>query len=261
MTPGDYEAWTESLKLRLEADPRVLGLIALGSTARGDVAPDRWSDHDFFVIVRPGAQEPFRTDRSWLPHPDRIVLWHRETAHGVKALYDDGHLAEFAVFDLDELRVARVNRYQVLLDRGGVEEGVAAVAASTAAETRAARTDNAWRLGQLLTCLLIGGGRDARGERLSGGTLVREQALGHLLVLLSHHVPSPRSALLDDLDAFRRFESVHPELGREILDALRLETRDAARGLIAIARRELAPRIPDFPIRAADAIDAALVAP
>jgi hypothetical protein len=93
---------------------------------------------------------------------------------------------------------------------------------------------------------------------LSGGALVRHDALGHLLVLLSRHVPSPRSSMLDDLDAFRRFEAVHPELGAEISDALRLETRDAARELIAIARRELAPRIPDFPARAADVIEAAL---
>ncbi len=258
MTPSDHAAWTESLRIRLEMDPDVLGFVALGSTARRDIEPDRWSDHDFFVIVRSGAQESFRSDRSWLPRPERIVLWHRETPHGVKALYDDAHLAEFAVFDLDELRVARVNRYRVLLDRGGVEEAVAGVAESTATEAGRTRTDEAWRVAQFLTLLLVGGSRDARGEHLSGGALVRHDALGHLLVLLSRHVPSSRSSLLDDLDAFRRFESVHPELGAEISDALGLETREAARRLVAIARRELGPRIPDFPTRAADVIETAL---
>ncbi len=258
MTPEAHADFTRALAGRLATDPRVLGFVALGSTAVKDVAPDRWSDHDFFVIVRSGTQEAFRTDRSWLPRPERIVFWHRETAHGVKALYDDAHLAEFAVFDLDELRVARVNRYRVLLDRGGVEEAVAAVAESTAREVRSSRADDAWRVAQFLTLLLVGGSRDARGERLSGGALVRQEALRQLLVLLSRHVPSPRSAMLDDLDPFRRFEIAYPELGREIGGALRLETRGAARGLIAIARRELAARIPDFPERAADVIETAL---
>ncbi len=85
MTPDAYEAFTESLRVRLEEDPRVLGLVALGSMARQDYEPDRWSDHDFFVITRSGEQEAFRGDRSWLPRSDRIVLSYRETPHGVKA--------------------------------------------------------------------------------------------------------------------------------------------------------------------------------
>jgi hypothetical protein len=55
--------------------------------ARRDYEPDRWSDHDFFVITTPGEQEAFRADPSWLPDRERIVLSYRETPHGVKALY------------------------------------------------------------------------------------------------------------------------------------------------------------------------------
>jgi hypothetical protein len=45
-----YEAFTRQLKVRLMADPRVIGLITLGSTADA-TQRDEWSDHDFWVIT------------------------------------------------------------------------------------------------------------------------------------------------------------------------------------------------------------------
>ena len=253
MTPGAYVAFTQALLARLEADPRVLGLVALGSMARRDYEPDRWSDHDFFVITTPGEQESFRADQSWLPDPERIVLSYRETPHGVKALYEDGHLAEFAVFDLAELRVARVNRYRVLLDRADVEKRLADLAAATAANGDA-RADDEWLLGQFLTGLLVGATRFARGERLSARVLVASHAARCLLILLARHVPSERRNLSDDLDPFRRFELVYPALGGELDALLRRETPAAALGLLDLCRRELAGRIPGFPSRAADVV-------
>src|SRR5439155_1580337 len=113
--------FSERLRERLATDERVLGLVALGSMS-GEPPPDQWSDHDFFVISRPGEQERMRTELSWLPDGEEIVLAYRETAHGVKVLYRDAHLLEFAVFDPEEMSVARINRFRVLLDRGGVAE-------------------------------------------------------------------------------------------------------------------------------------------
>lgn len=253
VTPGGYTAFTEALCERLEADSRVLGLVALGSMARRDYEPDRWSDHDFFVITTPGQQEGFRADLSWIPRSDRIVFSYRETPHGVKAIHDDGHLIEFAVFDPEELRLARVNRYRILLDRAGLERRLADLAAATAAAGEA-RADDAWLVGQFLTSLLVGTGRFARGELLSGRTLVQSQAVRPLLILLARHVDSNRRGLCDDLDPFRRFELVYPELGRELDVILRLERPTAALGLLALARRELAGRSPGFPSRAVEVV-------
>lgn len=101
----------------------MLGLVAVGSMASG---PDPWSDHDFLVIAEPGATEALRTDPTWLPHHERLVLHFRETGHGVKAVYDDGHLVEFAVFAPDEIGLALMNRTRVLLDRADVTARVAA---------------------------------------------------------------------------------------------------------------------------------------
>ena len=62
MQLDDYRLYTAALTQSLADDPRVLGLIALGSMAEQDYLPDQWSDHDFFVVTIPGQQEAFRTD-------------------------------------------------------------------------------------------------------------------------------------------------------------------------------------------------------
>lgn len=253
MRPDAYALFTEALSARLESDSRVLGFVALGSMARRDYEPDRWSDHDFFVITSPGGQEAFRADLSWLPDPERVVFSYRETAHGVKALYDDGHLVEFAVFDPVELAVARVNRYRVLLDRADIERRLAELADSTAALAEA-RANGEWLVGQFLTSLLVAVGRFARGERASARALVAGQAARSLLVLLARHIPSGHRGVLDDLDPFRRFELAYPDLGRELDLLLRRETPAAALGLLDLARRELEGRMPGFPSRASEIV-------
>jgi len=258
MDAETYERFTRRLLDRLAADERVLGLVALGSMAARDYVPDAWSDHDFFVITRPGAQESLRTDLFWLPDAERIAFHFRETAHGLKAIYADGHLVEFAVFDLAELNLAKINRYRTLLDRGGVEEALARVREATKAWTAGSFEPDDHLLGQLLSNLLVGVGRHARGERLSGGQFVKSHALRHLLVLLERHLPAEGAEVLDDLDPLRRFERIYPELGREI-DALQLAAvPTAARGLLEIARRELAGRLPGFPTAGVEAVAAGI---
>jgi hypothetical protein len=250
MTPERYAEFTRRLGETLARDDRVVGLVALGSMAAVDYGPDAWSDHDFFVVVGEGEQDAFRADLSWLPEAERIAFSFRETEHGVKAVYDDAHLVEFAVFDDRELDLARVNRYRVLLDRGGLERRMRVVREATVRAGERSARDDRWLFGQFLTNLLVGVGRYRRGERLSGSLFVRTHAAGHLLVLLARHVPSARAALLDDLDAWRRFDVVYEALGREIAALLGEDAPAAAAGLIEVAARELAPRAAEFPAEA-----------
>ena len=77
-----------------------------------DYHPDQWSDHDFFVISEPGSQEYFRNDLSWLPDDRQIAFWFRETTHGLKVVYENGNLLEFAVFDFAELELAKADRFR-----------------------------------------------------------------------------------------------------------------------------------------------------
>src|SRR5437868_5457994 len=203
MERDKYHSFTARLREGLEADRRVLGLVALGSMSGEPPEPDEWSDHDFFVISRSGEQEGMRADVGWLPDAPGIALAYRETAHGVKVIYRTGHLVEFAVFDPDELQVARVNRYRTLLDRGGIEDRMRALRERTARELPP--PDSRWLWGQFVTALLVGAGRFRRGERLSSRALL-QAAAGHLARLSGK--PD------DSLDPLRRFEQSFPALGR-----------------------------------------------
>jgi hypothetical protein len=238
MTPAEHRAFTAAVRANLEREADVLGLVGLGSTSGLLPGPDAFSDHDLWVVTRPGDQERFRTDLGWLPSSaGPVALSFRETAHGVKALMASGHLVEFAVFDPDELALARINRYALLLDRADLAQRLVRVREGTVVAAAGPPPDLAWHAGQFLTNLVVGAGRAARGERLSGHQLVRISALGHLVTLLRADLPPGTSSPLDDLDPFRRLEQALPGAAHELDEALRRPVVDAAQGLLAVLLR------------------------
>jgi hypothetical protein len=243
MGPADYRAFTDRLAERLAGEREVLGLVALGSMSGEGAPPDEWSDHDFFVVVRPGAQERFRDRLDWLPEPGEVAFSFRETAHGLKAVLRGGHLLEFAVFDPDELSLARVNRYRVLLDRERIGERLASLRAETEQRLRTEAPGDEWLAGQFLADLLVAAGRSRRGERLAGRQRL-SAAAGHLLRLAARHLRPAEPAALDELDPARRFERAFPALAAEVDAALGREVPEGARALLAAAVRALGPRLP-----------------
>jgi hypothetical protein len=259
MKPADYQRFSQRLLDGLAADERILGLVALGSMSGEPPLADEWSDHDFFVICHPGEQERLRTGLSWLPDAGELAFWFRETAHGVKALYRSGHLLEFAVFDLDELQLARINRSRTLLDRVGpgapsIESRLASLRLRTSQEAGERRSDPRWLAGQLLTSLLVAAGRHRRGERMSGRALL-QGAAGRLVELLARAIPPGREGVLDTLDPFRRLEQAFPQIARDLDEALGEPVPLAALRCLGIARRELAPRLREFPDDAAAVVE------
>ena len=228
MDASAYMRFIEQLTTNLQARDDVLGLVLVGSTAARE-RQDEWSDHDFFVITLDASAEPTRQTLDWLPDHAAIALAVRETAHGLKVVYESGHVLEFAVFTLGELALAGANAYEVALDRGGV----AAIMESLAKRPRAARDDDG-NLALFIALLLIGVGRARRGELLVAGQSIRSYAVERLLTVLAHRSPDAR---LDDLDPFRRVEIVFPHLG--LSEALAQPPEDAARALLSIAEREL----------------------
>jgi hypothetical protein len=238
-----YRTFTAVLLQRASAHTTVVGLVALGSMAEVDYGPDEGSDHDFFLVVQPGTEESFRARLDWLPRPADVRFHFRETAHGLKVLYADPHLIEFAVFNPDDLAVARVNRFRVLLDRADISVRMAAVAAATQAMQP---PGDRWLLGQVLGELWVTLGRDRRGEHLSARQRL-VHAVGHLAQLLARHLPANERERLDALDPLRRFEQVYPALGSEIGTLLAAPAAEAARGVLALTERELAARLDDFP--------------
>jgi hypothetical protein len=227
MQADAYRAFTDRLTANLQSDERVRGLVLLGSTANQSRMPDEWSDHDFFVITNSGHQEDFRTRFEWLPDPNEIVLTVRETAHGLKVLYADGHLLEYAVFDVEEIALAKANDYAVAFDRGGVTDAMQKIMLSDPAATSDPQHD----MGLFLCLLVVGAGRVARGEVISGQVFIRAHAVSHLLPLLADTLGKP---LPDNLDPFRRFEQAFPEVGTQVNVALLREPIGVALGLLEV---------------------------
>ncbi len=246
MDAESYRRFGRAILARVEAEPHVLGLVATGSMARRTREPDEWSDHDFWLITEAGAEERYRATREWLPDADRIVLAFRETAHGIKVVYDDGHLVEYAVFAPDELSATRANEYRVLLDRERIGERMRAVRDATIDGVPA----HDFTAGQFLTQLLVAAARERRGERLSARSLI-VSAVEHLTRLLAGHTPAERPDAVDDIDPRRRFELAFPRLAAEIDAALAGDPERAALFLLVLAERELEPRSAGWPTAAA----------
>lgn len=230
MDASAYTRFIESLTANLEARDEVVGLVLVGSTAARE-RQDEWSDHDFFVVTEDAAAEQMRTTLDWLPDHLTIALAVRETAHGLKVVYNSAHVLEFAIFTRLELANAGANSYEVALDRGGIAEAMVALAARPRPQP-----DDARNLGLFIAHLLIGVGRARRGETLVAGQAIRSYAVDRFLTILAHRNPDPR---LDDLDPFRRVEKVFPNLGLDA--ALSQPPEAAARAVLAIAERELGP--------------------
>ncbi len=257
MNRHDYEAFTAALLARLDPDPRVVGLMAVGSMAGRSHTPDDWSDHDFWLVVTPEAQTWFQTRADWLPDGDRIVLWFREPHGGFKALYDHGHLIEYAVSDRAGLLHARVNDYRLLIDRINLADDLARMQAATTAEAEDLARDGLCLFGQFVTALLVGVGRCRRGERLSGRQVIDGMALAALLRLIPTVLPPQGEArTLDNLDPLRRFEAAYPALGAEINALLDLAPEQAAGGLLDLADGLLRDRMPGYPAQAVAAVRA-----
>lgn len=245
MSPENFRIFAQELVARLEPEPQILGLIATGSMAAQGILPDIYSDHDFWLVAEPAAAESWRQNQGFLPRSEEIVFAFRETAHGVKVVYRDGHLVEYAVFAPAELELARVNRYRLLIDRGGLAARLEALRRATLAE--AAATDEKRAAGELLTNLLVAANRFRRGEILSAHRLVTAGALPHLLTLLARHARSESPERQDDLDPTRRFEETRPRLAARIAASLRQSPLETAQELLEIYREVLAPNLASPP--------------
>lgn len=259
MNTKDYQTFTDALRRALEPDPRVIGLMAAGSMAGQSHQPDEWSDHDFWVIVEPGAQAWYHTHTEWLPDSDQIVLWFQEPHGGFKVVYRSGHLLEFAVSEREILLRAKVNDYRLLIDRCGLAADLVQLQRSTEAEFRQQTADDLCLLGQFLTNLLVGVGRYRRGEHLSARSLISMWAFHGLLRLIARYIPAEHPGTLDNLDPLRRFEMVYPTIGAAINDRLRLDLDQAALGLLDLADDLLRDRLAGYPSEAVAVIRGRMV--
>ena len=242
---AEFEEFNARLLASVASHPHVLGLVWVGSTAdRSRV--DEWSDHDFFLITEDGFQDAFRSNLSWLPDHDDIRIAVRDSVHGMKVVYDSGLVLEFAVSSPDELSTFSGNVYEVVLDRERIAERMATDVAPLPRIPAPVDPLSEFRL--FLVNVLLASGRARRGELLTAGQGLRTHAVRHLLNAVRVVLEGDRPERLDSLDSWRRFETVYPEAGRIINDALSLPVENCGRALLDSARILLADEWTDYPV-------------
>ena len=242
-----FERLTAGLSAGFRASPGARGLILAGSTADAS-RRDRWSDHDFLAVVQEGAGEEARSRIDWLPEPHRILFVAREGGLGFAALYDDGHLLEFAVGDAAELEGLALAEHRI-------EFGDAEFASFAHQRAGAAppSVDPADEVRLAYVKLLVGFGRARRGERVVAGQFVRVWAVRHLLTAVRARLPQPPAGV-DPFEPARRIEAHHPEFAARLDAVLASPVEAAALGVARLARDALESGWDDFPTAAADVV-------
>ena len=241
MDSTDYEDFLDELTAALEADPLVLGLIALGSTADA-ASRDCWSDHDFWVITSHGAQAHYLDTTSWLPRAGDILI---NVRHGLSyrtVLYKSRHKVEYAIFDSEEAVRGKIERFRVLIDRRDISSLAESIRLQTLKE-RASALARPDLLENLCTLLWTAYERWGRGERLSSQRYV-QFSIDAFLDLLAAHNGLNKSRAADELDTRRRLEQIEPELGRELGRIALLAPAEAGVALIDLAEKALTARAP-----------------
>jgi len=237
MDAVQFDNYTDQLRVSLESVREVLGLVVLGSTADSTLR-DEWSDHDFWIITEVGAQDALLEDLSWLPAYQNIALTVKHLPHGLTMVFHNRHKVEFAVFDATEVNSGRVDRYRVLIDRGGIAELVATVHDATRLQTQARPVT----LENLCVVLWSACERHMRGELLSARQYMDAFAIDRLLSLIVNNEPAEERK--DTLDPRRRLEQRSPELAAEVMAVRDQPVPQAALQLLEIAERELKPKAP-----------------
>ena len=235
-----FELYLGELVENCRDNPAIDGLVLFGSTADRNRV-DQWSDHDFAIICRTELLESLRTDLDWLPRFDALAIVAREHHDGFKAVYADGAVIEFAVVDRVQLATFDANSWEVAYDRlGGLDKLMESIAGKGKISDV---IDPVRDFSVFLASLVIGVGRARRGETLSASSVIRGQAVDHLLGVIS--ATGTVLARPDNLDVRRRFEFAHPEAA--IGPLLDRDPETAARELLRRAEELLGGGWSEYP--------------
>ncbi len=191
----------------LERSGHALALIGLGSVGLDLQRLDAWSDLDFFAIVESGHKQQYLQNLSWLTDLAPVSFFFQNTVDGYKLLYADGVFCEFAVFEPAELQTAVYSPGRLVWKQPQVPESWSHPAMPPAPP---AKRDRSWLLGEALTNLYVGLGRDRRGEKLTAHRYIQNYAVDRLLELIEG-LQSSQPVMRDGFDLNRRFEQRFPD--------------------------------------------------
>lgn len=187
-----------------------LALIGLGSVGLERQRLDEYSDLDFFVIVDAGYKQNYLDDLGWLSEICPISYCFKNTADGYKLLFSDGIFCEIAIFEPAELESAAYAPGEIVWKR---EDAPDSFARPVKAPGDPEKHSPEWLVGEALTNLYVGLGREKRGERLSAMRFIQSYAVDRLLEL-SEQVEAPQPAFRDVFANERRFEQRFPQAAR-----------------------------------------------
>jgi hypothetical protein len=197
----------EEIGRSLANTPGALALLGLGSSGREVDRMDTYSDLDFFVLVETGYRQHFLNDLSWLGNVAPIAFQFMNTEEGYKLLFEDGIFCDFAVFEPDQFANAAYADGQIIWQALNAPK----------IDTRPAKSPTGrlktkeWLLGEAITNLYVGLGRERRGEKLSAQHFIQGYAVDRITELAAYlFKPSPSP--LDVFDPPRRFESRYPTM-------------------------------------------------
>lgn len=235
MTPHELLDRLDAIARGLATQQDALALIGLGSVGLERERLDAYSDLDFFVIVDAGCRRRYLDDLAWLESAGQIAYAFANTAEGYKALYADGILCEFAVFEPELLRTVPFAPGRVVWKRADVPESIGHPA--TVPATSASRSAD-WLVGEALTNLYVGLGRERRGERLSAMRFIQGYAVDRI-VELAARLETAQPVAADPFTPERRFEQRFPGLASEAAGWLQgyNRNRDSALAILAFLER------------------------
>lgn len=196
----------------LEESGHALALISLGSVGVETHRLDEYSDLDFFAIVEPGYKQRYMENIDWLSRPHPISYYFANTPDGFKLLYADGIFCECAVFEPEELQAIPYSAGRIIWKRKDAPDGLESPA--KALRHPVERTQE-YLIGEAVTNLYVGMGRERRGERLSAMRFIQSYAVDRLLELAETIEPGQDSGR-DIFSIERRFEQRHPEIAQEL---------------------------------------------
>jgi lincosamide nucleotidyltransferase len=189
-----------------------LALLGLGSVGEELHRLDEYSDLDFFAIVEPGYKRHYIEDLNWLSRLAPIAYHFLNTPDGYKLLFVDGVFCEFAVFEPQELDGIPIASGRIVWKRDDAPESLHRPAKEP---VRVEQRTKEFLIGEAITNLYIGMGRDKRGEKLSAMRFIQGYAVDRLLELVEYIEPG-QEVNRDIFVNERRFEARHPEMTSEL---------------------------------------------
>jgi hypothetical protein len=189
-----------------------LALLGLGSVGEELHRLDEYSDLDFFAIVESGYKNRYIENLDWLSSLCPIAFHFKNTEDGYKLLFTDGIFCEFAVFEPQKLQSIPFSAGRIVWQRADAPEDLHRPAKES---VHAALRDMNYLIGEAMTNLYVGMGRDKRGEKLSAMRFIQGYAVDRLLELAEYIEPE-QNVTRDIFANERRFEGRHPIIAREM---------------------------------------------